>query len=81
MPNKAVKMFGLNGLIVLMTIYFFGGIAIVSYFFEKKGFPRMLRFFLYSLIALQQIILLIVIGIGLFDTWLDFRKVGINRNE
>ncbi len=81
LPNRAVKMFGLNGLIVLMTVYFLGGIAIVAYFFDKKGFPRMLRIFLYSLIALQQIIMLIVIGVGLFDTWLNFRKIELNKNE
>jgi uncharacterized protein YybS (DUF2232 family) len=33
LPNRGVKMFGLNGLIVLLTVYFLGGIAIVSYFF------------------------------------------------
>jgi hypothetical protein len=41
----------------------------------------MLRIFLYSLVALQQIIVLIVIGIGLFDTWLNFRKIELNKNE
>ena len=55
-------MLGLNGLIILMTTYFLGGIAIVSYFFDKKGFPRMLRVFLYILVALQQFILPITIS-------------------
>jgi uncharacterized protein YybS (DUF2232 family) len=73
-PDKFIKMIALNGAIVLMTIYFFGGIAIVSFFFEKKQFPLMLRVFLYSLMALQQIFLLLVIGLGFFDMWLNFRK-------
>jgi len=75
-PDTTVKMLALNGLLVLMTIYFFAGIAIVSYFFEKKGLPRMLRIFLYSFIAIQQIALLLVVGVGLFDIWLNFRKIG-----
>ncbi len=75
LPDNAFKMFGLNGLIILMMIYFFQGIAILSFYFEKKQFPRMLRFFLYSLVALQQILLLIVIGLGFFDMWLNFRKL------
>jgi len=37
--TKGMKMIGLNGLLVLMTIYFFQGIAIISFFFEKKIFP------------------------------------------
>ncbi len=74
LPASALKLIGTNGLIALMTIYFFAGMAIVSYYFNKKRIPRPLRFFLYSLIALQQFILLFVIGVGFFDTWLNFRK-------
>ena len=81
LPNKTIKILGLNGLLILMTIYFFQGIAIVSFYFEKKKFPRMLRFVLYSFIALQQVILLIVIGLGFFDMWLNFRKLGMNKNN
>ncbi len=76
-PVVPLKMLGLNGLITLMTVYFFAGIAIISYFFDRKRFPRALRFFLYSLIALQQFILLLVIGLGFFDVWLNFRKLDL----
>lgn len=75
LPHKPVKVLGLNGLLILITAYFFQGIAIVSFYFEKKKFPRLLRFFLYTLIAVQQIVLLVVIGLGFFDMWLDFRKL------
>jgi len=81
LPDKSVKMFGLNGLIILMTIYFFEGIAIVSFFFEKKRFPRAFRIFLYILIALQQVMLFLVIGLGFFDMWLNFRKLGIKKSK
>ena len=80
-PNNTLKILGLNGLLILMTIYFFHGIAIVSFYFEKKRLPRLLRFFLYSLIALQQIVLLVVIGLGFFDMWLNFRKLETNKNN
>ncbi|MBW2176623.1 MAG: DUF2232 domain-containing protein, partial [Deltaproteobacteria bacterium] len=59
--------------------YFLQGIAVVSYYFEKKRFPRALRLFLYSLIALQQILLLLIIGLGLFDMWLNFRKLNSDK--
>lgn len=80
LPNKTIKIFGLNGLLILMTVYFFQGIAIVSFYFEKKNFSRMVRFILYSFIALQQVILLIVIGLGFFDMWLNFRKLEVNKD-
>jgi uncharacterized protein YybS (DUF2232 family) len=75
LPGSTLKIIGVNGLLVLLMIYFFQGIAIVSFFFEKKQFPRLLRIFFYSLIAIQQIVLLVVIGLGLFDIWLNFRKI------
>ncbi|AOY57874.1 conserved uncharacterized protein, DUF2232 [Desulfococcus multivorans] len=70
-----LRMAGVNGLIILMTIYFFVGIAIVSYYLEKKQLPLFLRICVYSFIALQQIAFFLVIGIGLFDMWLNFRKL------
>ena len=80
-PNKALKIVGLNGMLILLTTYFFQGIAIVSFYFEKKKFPRMLKIVLYSLIALQQIILLVVIGLGFFDMWMNFRKLEFNKDS
>jgi len=76
LPIPVIKVIGLNGLLILMTVYFFQGIAIVSYYFNKKRFPKILRVFLYTLMALQQLILLAVIGLGFFDLWINFRKLG-----
>ncbi len=83
-PHKGLKLLGINGLIVMMMIYFFQGIAIVSYYFEKKRFPKLLRGLLYGLLALQQFVLLLVIVAGFFDMWIDFRRInkGVkNANE
>jgi uncharacterized protein YybS (DUF2232 family) len=80
-PVKSLKIVGVNALIVMMTIYFFEGIAIIANFFEKKGIPKIVRIFLYLLIALQQILLLLVIGLGFFDVWLNFRKIESNDTE
>jgi len=63
-----------------MSLYFFQGIAIAAFFFEKKKLPKMIRLFLYSLIGFQQIVLLFVIGMGFFDVWLDIRKLNKIEN-
>jgi len=76
LPGKAINTIGQNGLLMLMTVYFFQGIAIVSFYFEKKRFPRFIRFFLYTLIAVQHLILLAVIALGFFDMWVNFRRSG-----
>jgi len=74
-PSVGVKLLGLNGLIVFMVIYFFQGMAIVAYFFQKKQIPLFARVVLYGLIAIQQLVMLAVIGVGFFDTWFNFRKL------
>lgn len=79
LPVQAAKVLSVNCLIVLMLIYFFQGIAIVSFFFEKKGSPLPLRVFCYCLIAAQIYFLILVIGLGFFDNWINFRKIGIEK--
>jgi uncharacterized protein YybS (DUF2232 family) len=74
-PYGGLKLLGVNGLIIMMMVYFFQGIAIVSFYFEKKQFPKVLRGILYGLIAIQQFVLLLVIAAGFFDFWVDFRRI------
>lgn len=79
-PGASVKVMGINGMLVLSVVYFFQGIAIAAFFFEKKKLPKILRMFLYSLIGLQQIVLFFIIGMGFFDVWLDVRKLNKIEN-
>jgi len=78
--HEGLKLAGINGLIVMMMIYFFQGIAVVSFYFKKKRFPKGLRFILYGLIAMQQFLLLLVITMGFFDMWIDFRRIRKVKN-
>jgi uncharacterized protein YybS (DUF2232 family) len=80
-PGSGLKLIGLNSVLILMAVYFLQGIAIISFFFEKKEIPRIFRFFLYSLIAVWHLLLAAVIGLGLFDTWLNFRKLAVNKKD
>ncbi len=74
-------MLALNGMVVLTIIYFFQGIAIISFYFEKKKIPMAIRTLLYGTIIIQQIFLLVIAGIGFFDVWLNFRKLGNDNNK
>jgi len=75
LPFQFLKLAGLNVIIVLMVIYFFQGIAIVSYFFEKKEISQVVKVCFYSFIAIHHISLLLITCLGLFDIWGDFRKL------
>lgn len=76
LPLGVLKLLAVNCLIILMFVYFFQGIAVVSFFFQTKRAPFALRFFFYVLITIQPLFMFLVIGFGLFDTWFNFRKLG-----
>jgi uncharacterized protein YybS (DUF2232 family) len=74
-PNEIAKIFGMNGLMVLGTIFLFQGLAVIAFYFEKWKLPRALRAILYAFIMLQQFAALGVALSGLFDVWFDFRRL------
>ncbi|MBU2552627.1 MAG: YybS family protein [Proteobacteria bacterium] len=64
-----------NILMILGLFYFFQGLAIVSFWMKKKALPPFMRVTAYALIALQQYLILMIAALGLFDMWIDFRKI------
>ena len=75
LPQTVVRWVGINGLLILATIYFFQGIAIASFYFDKKKLPRLLRVVLYGMVLLQPLVFIILILLGFFDMWIDFRRI------
>ncbi len=74
-----LRIFAFNILLVIGATYFIQGFAIIAYFFHKNNVPRFLRGLTYVLIAFEQIFTLLVVGLGLFDLWGDFRRLGKNN--
>jgi uncharacterized protein YybS (DUF2232 family) len=68
----------LNLLLVISAFYFAQGLAVIAFFFHKNNVPRFLRGLTYVLIVFQQIFTLLVVGLGLFDLWGDFRRLRKN---
>ena len=75
LPVGDLKLLGFNLLIVIGTIYFFQGLAIVSFYFEKWKMPFFVKGFVYAVLFLQQFALMATAVLGLFDVWFDFRKL------
>jgi uncharacterized protein YybS (DUF2232 family) len=65
----------LNVLVVLTMVYFFQGLCILIFYLNKHKAPPWMRFGAYALIALQQLFILVLALAGLFDQWLDLRKI------
>lgn len=70
-----IRLLGMNGLIILMTVYLFQGISILIFFLNKHHAPNWARGIIWFLLFFQQIFMLLVAMAGVFDQWVDFRKI------
>ena len=73
-PMAPVRFSGVNLFLVASFIYFLQGLAIVSFFFQHRNISPFFRFFAYFLIAIQQMLMIAIAAVGLFNLWVDFRK-------
>jgi len=71
----AVKYTGINLLIICLFVYLCAGFSVIGYFFKVKRIPLFFKVLFYVLIIIQQYLLLLVMALGLFDLWADFRKL------
>ncbi len=75
LPIGDWKLIGVNGLIVLLNVYFFQGWAIISYYLEKKKINKGVKPLLFAVVISIKYLLFALIAAGLFDTWFNFRKI------
>ncbi len=64
---------GMNALLVISFIYMISGISTAGFLFERFRLPRWLRWFTWIVVGLQWYGLLLLVALGLSDTWVDFR--------
>ena len=74
-PVDRVQIAGLNLLLIFLFIYLFQGLSIINFFFLRKNVSVLIRGVFYFLIFAQHFLLLLVICLGFFDIWIDFRKL------
>jgi uncharacterized protein YybS (DUF2232 family) len=81
LPVSGIRWVAINALIVLLSVYVFHGLSIVLFFLNKYRVPSWIRLGVYFLILFQQIFLLLLALAGLFDQWIDFRRVRHRKNS
>jgi len=74
-PDPTVAVIAGNVFAIVIACYFFQGLAIISYFFQRFSLPRGLRVATYLVIAFQQLAAGLVVALGVFDLWGDFRHL------
>ena len=71
------KEIGLNGLLVMMTVYFLQGLAIATFWIRRLRLSPFVGFVGIVLLLLQPLLLLLVTLVGLFDIWVVFRRYSL----
>ncbi len=74
-PSGAAKVIGGNLLILFMFLYFFQGLALAADFFKRKQIRFFWQVLSYMLLLIWPLLGIAVALLGLFDIWIDFRKV------
>lgn len=70
---------GINLLVIALPIYFLHGLAIVTHYFQQRQTPLLWRWLGYVMVTVFTPLPFIVLGIGVFDLWADFRKPRIKK--
>jgi predicted membrane protein DUF2232 len=73
--GSSVGVVGMNLFAMLLLVYLFQGLAILVHILAGRNVPRFLWALVFFVIAIQPILLGLLIGLGIFDIWVDFRKI------
>jgi uncharacterized protein YybS (DUF2232 family) len=74
-PLEPMRTAAANGFVLIAAIYFCQGLAIVAYYLQMLAMPMMLRGLIYVIALLQPILAAAVCLAGVFDMWIDFRRL------
>jgi len=73
--GSPVGALGVNLFALAMLVYFFQGLAVTVHLLERKNAHFALWALVFFLIVIQPMLMGFVIGLGVFDIWVDFRKI------
>lgn len=73
-PLPAVALVGRNLLAVLLPLYFVQGLAVLSCFLKRKHWSPAIKGLVYLLVFILNPLPLLMVGVGVFDLWIDFRR-------
>ena len=74
-PLEAGRMVATNGFVLVAAIYFCQGLAIMAYYLQMLSMPMIVRGTIYVIALLQPILAALVCLAGVFDMWIDFRRL------
>jgi uncharacterized protein YybS (DUF2232 family) len=77
LADNALGSIGINLFLMTLVAYFIQGMAITIYFLESRNVPIFFWILMFFVILLQPLLVGVSIGLGVFDTWMDLRKIRV----
>ena len=74
-PIAPVSAIALNAFLCFAVIYFCQGLAIMGFYFQALSVPTIVRAIIYFITTVQPVVSLVVCLAGVFDMWIDFRRL------
>lgn len=79
--NVTFKFISYNTLIIFAALFFYQGLDIVNYYFNKWKSGIFLRVIVYLLIFSEPYVMLLISIFGLFDNWFDMTKIRLKKDK
>lgn len=73
--ESSIGVVGVNLFALVILVYFFQGLAVTVHILESKNAHVFIWVLVFFLIVIQPVLMGLVIGLGVFDIWVDFRKI------
>ncbi|MFZ0659981.1 MAG: DUF2232 domain-containing protein [Candidatus Binataceae bacterium] len=80
-PIRAISDIALNGFLLFAAVYFCQGLAIMGFYFQSLSVPVIVRGVIYFITIVQPVVAAVVCVAGVFDMWIDFRRLKPPRQE
>jgi uncharacterized protein YybS (DUF2232 family) len=74
-PIAQMRTIALDCFVCLAAIYFCQGLAIMAFYFRLLAMPSLARGLVYTITVVQPILAITVSVAGVFDLWIDFRRL------
>ena len=80
-PVPALTVAALDAFVCVAAVYFCQGLAIMAFYFRAFSVPPWVRGLIYFVIIVQPVLAALVCAAGIFDLWVDFRRLRPPRRE
>ena len=71
----------MNLLFIVLVAYFLQGLSILIHFLESRNVSVFFWVLIFFIIVFQPLLIGVGIGLGVFDIWMDFRKIRDNKEQ